>query len=116
MIQYIYKLQIVCSTKEQQECITKILDINYSKQNGSFWTLELVENENDATIDFINYFLDILNGKFMELESIGIQRDNISIWFLYQYENQCNMEFKSKDLKRLGENGIDLCISCWNDN
>ena len=38
---------------------------------------------------------------------------NISIWCLYEYDEQCNMEFQPNELKRLGDAGITLCISCW---
>ena len=49
----------------------------------------------------------------MKLESIGISREDISIWVLYEYEGQCNMEYDPVSMKKIGENGIVLCISCW---
>lgn len=47
------------------------------------------------------------------LKEIGIDRDMISVWYLYKYDEQCNMEFSPERMKRLGDNGITLCISCW---
>ena len=43
----------------------------------------------------------------------GISREDISIWVLYEYEGQCNMEYDPESMKKLGESGILLCISCW---
>ena len=57
--------------------------------------------------------LSLLEGKYERLESIGISREDISIWVLYEYEGQCNMEYDPVSMKKIGENGIVLCISCW---
>jgi len=80
----------------------------------SVWS-HSVENSDEqiSRFDFINNFLDILEPKFPELEKLKIERSDITIWFLYEYDQQCNMEFNPNDMKRLGENGITLCISCW---
>jgi hypothetical protein len=43
----------------------------------------------------------------------GFDFDEVSIWYLYEYSGQCNMEFEPQDLKRLGNLGVRLCISCW---
>ncbi len=32
---------------------------------------------------------------------------------MYEYEQQCNMEFKPKIMKQIGNLGVVLCISCW---
>lgn len=109
----IYNLRIFCSTNEQFNKISHIFHISPIKQIDNVWCFEIEEKENDQYFDFINNFLDILEGKYEQLNLIGISRKDISLWFLYQYENQCNMEFLPGDLKRLGANGISLCISCW---
>jgi len=64
-------------------------------------------------IDFIEHFLSILDGKYEQLKEIGIERDDISVWYLYAYDGQCNMEFSPEDMYALGKEGIALCISCW---
>lgn len=76
------------------------------------WEYELMENKN---INFIKYFMDIIEEKLPILDSFGVERSEITIWMLYGYEFQCNMEFEAEDLLRLGKNGIDLCISCWDE-
>ena len=77
------------------------------------WTHTVILNGQDPYFDFINNFLDILENKYEKLEDLGIQRNDISVWLFYEYDSQCNMEFDPLRLKRLGDNGITLCISCW---
>jgi hypothetical protein len=86
---YYYSLRIGASD-EQVEDINGILGVksNYPPD----WGLKLIERENDEIIHFIDYFLSILNGKYEQLERIGITRDDISVWMLYEYDNECNME------------------------
>jgi hypothetical protein len=78
----------------------------------SYWELSIKENSNSYT-DAINYFLGLIENNIKELNKNGINNEDISIWYFYEYEEQCNMEFHPMDLKRLGDNGIVLCISCW---
>ena len=109
----IYSLRISCSSVAQFDKVSKLLDTALAKQIENTWCLEVEESESDEYFDFINRFLDILEGKYEQLECIGISKKDISIWLLYEYEEQCNMEFLPVDLKRLGISGISLCISCW---
>lgn len=108
-----YNLRISCSSDRQIEKVSNLLSVKPNKQMGNIWCLEVEEQESEEYFDFINHFLDILEGKYEQLESIKISREDISLWFLYEYEDQCNMEFLSNNLKRLGGNGISLCVSCW---
>ena len=63
--------------------------------------------------NYIKYFLSLLDGKYNQLEEIGVERDSITIWYLYAYDGQCNMEFSPQDMYALGKEGIVLCVSCW---
>ncbi len=106
-----YNLQIdVLSDK-----YIKINDILGVESNSPHtgWEFSLTQREEDEYINFIDYFLSMLNGKYEQLEAIGITRDNISVWMLYEYEGQCNMEFSPTDMYNLGKEGITFCISCW---
>ena len=105
-----YSLQIYVP-EEKVEVVDKILGIK--SNNPSSWELVLLEKEEDEYIPFIDYFLSILEGKYDQLEEIGITRDNISVWFVYAYDSQCNMEFLPKDMYNLGKEGIVLCVSCY---
>jgi len=109
----IYSLRISCQDGTQTNKVSKILNKVPNEQIGNMWILNIEEYENDAYFDFINYFLDILKNTYSSLELIGISKNNISVWLLYQYIDQCNLEFLPKDLKRLGDEDISLCVSCW---
>ncbi|MBX3165339.1 MAG: hypothetical protein KF900_12765 [Bacteroidetes bacterium] len=100
--------------------LTTILGVQPSDDFADFpnkipscWTYEVVDDKPDEYFDFINIFLDILETKYADLEKLNIKRDDITVWMLYEYDQQCNMEFDPARLKRLGDNGIKLCISCW---
>jgi len=103
---------------ETYDSITEIIgvmptDKDFKDKIPNTWTYEVIEEQNDPFYDFINKFLDLLEYKYDKLAEIGIKRSDISIWYLYEYDQQCNMEFDPTRLKRLGENGITLCVSCW---
>jgi hypothetical protein len=65
---------------------------------------------------FIQLFLGIFENKYDRLLEIGITIYDISVWMLYEYDEQCNMEFNPNQMKRMGENGITLCISCYSSS
>ena len=109
-MKYYYSLQIDVPN-DKFEIVDRILGV---KSNcPPFWELRLEEKEEDEHISFIGYFLSVLEGKYEQLEEIGVRRDNISIWMVYYYDSQCNMEFSPQDMYNLGREGIVLCISCY---
>jgi len=115
------KLQIAFDPSvETYNRLTTILGVqpndnysNFPDNIPSSWTYEVIDDKTDEYFDFINVFLDLLETKYSDLEKLNIKRNDISIWLLYEYDQQCNMEFDPQRLKRLGENGITFCISCW---
>jgi hypothetical protein len=52
-------------------------------------------------------------GDYDKLWRIGIRTEDITIWHIYEHDGQCNLEFDPQRMKRLGENGITLCVSCY---
>lgn len=90
------------------ESIDKILGVKHNTSDG--WQYALKETK---CIDYITFFMDILEGKYNALNEIGITRDMISIWHLYEYDGKCNLKYFPELFKRLGKNGITLCVSCW---
>jgi hypothetical protein len=115
-MQNIYKLQISFSpSKQTLEEVSTILGMNYlsNEAHPSQWIYEVERLESDDYFDFINLFLNMLETKYPALEKLNIKRGDISFWMLYEYDHQCNLEFDPQSMKRLGENGITLCISCW---
>jgi len=115
-MKYFYKLHIRFSpSRETLSSVNSILGIECltDDENPSEWLYKVEQNESDKYYDFINNFLDILETKYSDLEKLNIVRDDITIWMIYEYDDQCNMEFNPQRLKRIGENGITLCISCY---
>lgn len=55
--------------------------------------------------------LKAIDGKVKKINCLGI--DKITMWGLYEYEAQCNMEFNPKETLIIGKNNINFCISCW---
>jgi hypothetical protein len=100
-------------SKENFTEIDKILGIKTNQNVTTWWILEYFEKENDEYIPYIEKFLSLLEGKYDQLKKIGIERNDISVWELYAYDGQCNMEFSPKNMYALGKEGITLCISCW---
>jgi hypothetical protein len=108
-----YTLQIHFSAEQAlHSAISDLLGICPITADDAEWNLHILEKDFEHA-DFINLFLDILEGKYQPLQSMGIKRDQITFWAVYEYLGQCNTEFPARDLARLGTNGIHLCISCW---
>jgi hypothetical protein len=105
-----YSLRIYVSD-DKFEIVDEILGIK--SNNPPFWEFQRVEKDEDEYIPFVDYFLSILDGKFEHLKEIGIERNDITIWFIYAYDAQCNMEFLPEQMYKLGKEGIRLCISCY---
>ena len=116
----IYQLQIHFDASiETFESVSALLGIKPEIQDHFLgkipcdWVYKVVQEDDDIYFDFINEFLNILENNYEKLLEIGIRREEITIWYLYEYDQQCNMEFDPIRLKRLGDNGLTLCISCW---
>ena len=112
---YVYKLSILSELVESRK-ISEVIGIHgHDSDEGlpGWWEIRNRKEEDDNYFDFINHYLDILENKYEELEKIGVVRSDISVWMYYAYDEQCNMEFSPGSLKRLGDNGVTLCISCW---
>ncbi len=109
-MKYFFSLKISASL-EQVDKITQIIGVKPNYPQVA-WGYKLIVKDNAYT-NFIDHFLGILEGKYDKLQSIGIAREDISIWMIYEYEDQCNMEFIPSDMKKLGDNGITLCVSCY---
>jgi len=109
---------------ETHNSVTKLLDIqptemekdNNSAERYSSWMHMVTETESDPNFDFINSFLDLLEPAFADLEKLGVTKDKISFWMLYEYDQQCGMEFHPQEMTRLGQSGIHLNIDCWAEN
>ena len=70
--------------------------------------------EQKKQINYITFFLNLLEGKYEALEKLGISREMISIWHLYEYKDNCYLKYSPDEFKRMGMNGLTLCVSCYN--
>lgn len=116
MADQLYELRIHCKRKDQYDRVSDILGIAPSESGSTYWRYEVAEAERSPNFNFVDHFLGVLAGRFEQLESIKIAREDISVWLLYAYDDQCNLEFSPFELEKLGANGIHLCVSCWNNN
>lgn len=111
------------NNSETYDSVTELLGLqpteekyNISEDRYSSWMYMVTEAETDPYFDFINSFLDILEPKFGDLEKLSVTRDKILFWMLYEYDQQCGMEFHPQEMTRLGQSGIHLNIDCWTNN
>lgn len=110
---YYYSLRIDAPEDLYDE-IDTILGVKSNFSPAAGWGLELTYKKDEPEdVYFIDYFLSKLKGKYQELEKIGVTRDDITVWMLYEYKGQCNMWFPAKAIYELGKEGIDFAISCW---
>ena len=110
MSNYNYQLRIKSDNISQ---VTEILGLTSQCESDAFWMIEISESALDPPIDYFSKFLGVLEGKYGELQRIGVSRSDLSIWILYEYEDQCNIELRPENMAKLGKNGIVLCFSCW---
>lgn len=108
---YYYRLEIRTEESDLKEKLNSILGLKPNVLGDTFW---VYEKESYLECDFISYSLSLLNGKYDELNDIGIDRSMITIWILYEYDNDIgSLYFSPEQLNGLGEEKINLCISCW---
>ena len=112
-MKYTFTLEIDIPSKCDISFLENTLKLIGTKIDETQWIYTIGIGVEDDWIDFIDIFYKSLKGKFEILESVGIKKEDITIWYYYEYEQQCNMEFSPKNLAKLGELGITFCISCW---
>ena len=105
-----WSLKINCEDS-LKDSVSVILGVKPNIKYG--WELEKIEEEEDPYVNYIEYFLDLLEFNYEKLSAIGVERTDIAIWRIYEYNDQCNMEFSPTNMYRLGSNGITLCVSCY---
>ena len=83
------------------------------KNNNHKVVIEIIEYREDSFFDSVNEFIKILKTNKAIIEEYKLEDSNISLSIDYEYDQQCNMEFQPYDLKKMGDYGMELCISCW---
>ena len=78
------------------------------------WTAIIDSNQTHKGKSPIEHLLMMIEGKTTDLSAlIDDINEAISLWVLYEYEEQCNLEFTVHELTTLAINKVSLCISCW---
>lgn len=108
-----YSLRIQNSNRSDTRKIDNILWVNSCRED--FWMYEIIEKPDEDYIDFFKITESILDWKLQQLKKIWYWKGEISLWVLYWYRNQCNLEFTPDQLKFISQNNIALCISCWEE-
>ena len=107
----VYYLQIDIDDSDIS-LLKKVDSILKIEHNTSNWWQYVIEQKKQ--INYITFFLNLLEGKYEALEKLGISREMISIWHLYEYKDNCYLKYSPDEFKRMGMNGLTLCVSCYN--
>jgi len=113
-MKYFYRLKFRLESSEQANAITRILNKQPTRCGDYSWEVDFQESDLDQQFHgYLDYVESILTSAASALEGIGIKPGDVSVWVLYEYEEQCNLEFPPNQVKRLYDLGVSLCISCW---
>lgn len=113
-MQRVYRLRISLGHSNLEQ-VTRLIGVNPTRSRPGMWDYELIEQEDDPASDYVGKLLSLVDGKFDLLKDAGITRGDVSVWVLYEYRDQCNLEFEPAILKRLCDAGVALCITCWQE-
>lgn len=86
------------------------LDFEWDNQTGRFeFNCDFKENYWAC----LNTILDLIEIKSDKLQSLGIKKESISIWFISEMSEQTNFEFPPNLLEKFGKSGVHFCISLY---
>ena len=106
-----YSLRIEVKKESNYLALTNAFNTGARMPDGS-WGIEVKKTEEEY-FDFVSYFMKLLDSKSENLEALGVSKDEITVWLLYEYKEQCNLEFSPMELEALARKGVRFCISCW---
>lgn len=106
MINYLIRIDTNKITEVSNITGIKPTDVKYG------WEIESNENQESflSFLEKISKISKILEKHYSVLE---ITKNDITLWYYYEYGNQCNMEFDKTEIELIQKLGITLCISCW---
>lgn len=109
-MKYQYELRIYLVHLDSWQRLEEILGVSSPEEESIRWGYII---ESEAPVDFISYFISILDGKYEQLSEIGVSVESISFWLIYEYKDACEIFFTPSQLELVGKSGITLCISCY---
>lgn len=117
MSQYYFYLSLnsIDSNEIEDSILQNILGV--SVENGIIECPADIVFETDQLINYyeLKWLLDLIQSHIDELLNAGVSFESSQIWMNYGYFNQCNMQFDSLILKRIGDLGLTMCVSCYED-
>jgi hypothetical protein len=105
-----YRLKIDCSPSKKKQLDSILGPSNDEFSGGWAWILD---EKSPHFPGALIYFADFITANLHTLKNAEISMDDITLWYLYEYVGQCNMEFGPDITKKIGELGVVFCISCW---
>lgn len=105
-----YRLDIKCDDT-QRPALERLLGPSSSGPDLP-WDWQ-IDEESPRFVRAMLLFLTLLTRHKDALAQLGVSGQDLSLWYIYAYEQQCNMEFGPALMKRMGELGLTLCISCY---
>lgn len=110
-------MKVYCSLrigiKNNIQNVNKIMGIKSHDSFSNLWTLDIEATEEKSYWDVLETYIDLISTKFKELSSENIEKEDITVWLICEYTEQCNLEFNPSILETIGNLGITLCISCY---
>ena len=105
-----YRLQIACED-EQRPALEQLLGPSSSGPHLDWdWR---IDEESPLFVGALPLFGDVLTRHGEALAQLGVSSEGTIVWYIYAYEEQCNMEFGPSIMKQMGALGVTLCISCY---
>lgn len=110
----IYCLKIEVDMPGQMKLIDLILDVEHDVEEAGVWvlTMEYEEAWSDLPLYYISNFMNILRGKYGDLEKIGIKREQISIWRCITGPQEVYMEYWPEEMRLMASEGIRFRLLC----
>ncbi len=106
-------IRIQVGTDNLKDKLNEILNVECNVDRKNQWEYLNIENDSDDYYDFSKVFFSILDKKWNLLSDLGVQKSDVSIWIIVEYNGQCNLEFSPREFELISKMGISVCISCW---
>lgn len=108
---YRYRLEITPDERLQNNCMDVVLGVSHNITQPQKWILEKIwdeKNENEPYVNYISYFISLIENNMLSLSKKGIYSQNISLTIIYEYQEQCNFELSPQEMLFIGKTGISL--------
>ena len=112
-------MNIYCSLRinvnQHLVAVENIVNMKSNIKISDMWILNIEASEQNSYPKILNHFCDIIENYFEELVNLGLSKNDITIWLIFEIEKneQMNIEFNAELMARLSKNAKAFCISRW---